>query len=50
MSNKRNCKVCGDPINMTVFGMPDDICWGCSEKEEVLITNLEFKNDKQTKR
>lgn len=37
------CKKCGDEINLTVFGMPDDICWGClkkSKKKVVLDKNI----------
>ena len=40
---KCKCKVCGDDINLTIFGMPNDICWGClqeKEKEEVLDENV----------
>lgn len=36
------CKKCGNKINLTVFGMPNDICWGClqePEKEVVLDKN-----------
>lgn len=35
------CKVCGDEINLTIFGMPEDICWRCLEdKKEVLDKNI----------
>lgn len=42
------CKVCSDEINLTIFGMPDDICLGCAQKdqkEEVLISNINIKKD-----
>ena len=38
------CKYCGDNINLKVFGLPDDMCWGCtqlSEKDRVLKINLD---------
>ena len=28
------CKVCKEDINLTIFGLPNDICWGCSQNEE----------------
>ena len=28
-----NCKVCDKNINCHVFGAPEDICWGCMNKE-----------------
>ena len=37
------CKKCGKVINMHVFGMPNDICWGClnpEEKDETLEVNI----------
>lgn len=37
------CKICKREINLTVFGAPKDICWGCLKKQEqteVLNTNL----------
>ena len=40
------CKVCGKKINLTVFGMPDDICWDCFDnegKKEVLDVNVGAK-------
>ena len=39
------CKICGEPINFSVFGMPDDICYGClrgTKKEEVLNNNVKY--------
>lgn len=38
------CKICNDEINLSIFGLPEDICWGCASKEvkkEVLDTNVE---------
>jgi len=36
------CKKCGNVINLTIFGMPDDICWGCvgNGKNEILNKNI----------
>lgn len=35
------CKKCGKKINLTVAGMPDDICWGCFQnKDEVINANV----------
>lgn len=45
------CKKCKDEINLTVFGMPNDICWDClkkSEKNVVLDKNVKkVKSDKK---
>lgn len=33
------CKICNEEINLSVFGAPDDICYGCisdSTKKEVV--------------
>ncbi len=27
------CKYCHEEINLTIYGLPDDICWGCADKE-----------------
>lgn len=38
-----NCKKCGEDITFYVFGMPDDICYGCltsKEKSEVVGINV----------
>jgi hypothetical protein len=40
------CKVCKEEINLTVFGMPNDICWGClqdEQKKEVIYENVKVK-------
>lgn len=45
MANKI-CKKCGEEINLTIFGLPEDICWGCANKEQKNITtekNLKMK-------
>lgn len=28
------CKICGEKINLVIFGCPKDICWGCLNKQE----------------
>ena len=28
------CKECGNEINLTVFGIPNDVCWGCLQEPE----------------
>jgi len=28
------CKRCGNEINLQIFGMPDDLCYGCLTIEE----------------
>ena len=43
------CKKCGEEINLIIFGMPEDICFGClskdeEEKEKVLEKNVKRKN------
>lgn len=48
------CKKCGDEINLTVFGAPNDICWDClkkSEKKVALDKNIKKlkKNKKNQK-
>ncbi len=41
----KKCKVCKETINLTIFGMPNDICWGCfQDKQEVLNKNINIKN------
>ncbi len=40
------CKKCKEEINLTVFGMSNDICWGClrdEQKKEVVNENVEVK-------
>jgi hypothetical protein len=44
------CKKCGEKINMIIFGLPDDICWGClqeEQKEIVILQNIKqvFSDD-----
>lgn len=34
------CKFCEEEINLQIWGLPDDICWSCSEQNEVVIRNL----------
>jgi len=47
------CKICNEEINLSVFGMPNNICYGCftePEKKEVLNKNLkEVKIKKKLK-
>jgi hypothetical protein len=38
------CKECGDVINLTVAGLPPNICWGCYENK-VEITQLNLRKD-----
>jgi hypothetical protein len=43
------CKKCGEEINLVIFGMPEDICYGCGtgeEKEEVAERNLKLAKKK----
>ncbi len=38
------CKICGEEINLTIFGCPEDVCWDCLNKEikgKVLDKNIE---------
>ncbi len=40
------CKKCKEEINLIVLGIPDDICWGCSNpetKDKCIDTNIELK-------
>lgn len=37
------CKKCGKEINLSFFGLPDDICYGCAtskEKDEMIEKNI----------
>lgn len=37
------CKICGKEINLEIFGMPEDVCWGCYNddlKAKLLDENL----------
>lgn len=34
-----NCKKCGNPINLHIFGMPDNICFGCYDNKNKLVEN-----------
>ena len=52
------CKRCGKEINLTIFGMPEDLCWDCLtkiEKNETLdnninlISNVDERNIKRRK-
>ncbi len=51
----KTCKICGEKINLTVFGTPDDICWGCfqklneKEKQKVLNNNIKIAKEKNDK-
>ena len=41
------CKVCNEEINLSIFGMPDDVCWGCftdDKKMEVVSKNVNNKS------
>lgn len=39
-----NCKKCGHPINLHIFGMPEDICFGCYDnKDEIVEKNIKVK-------
>jgi len=50
------CEICKEVINLTIFGMSNDICWACLEdkrKKELLDKNLtltsktiKYKNEK----
>ena len=38
------CRICKDEINLTIAGMPDDICWGCLTKEDqIKVVNKNSK-------
>lgn len=42
------CEKCGEEINLTIFGTPNDICWGCLNKDQQLIAvtnNASAKNN-----
>lgn len=47
----KKCVRCADPINLQVFGMPDDICFGCYNKkgdlgkfkDEIIEKNVKAK-------
>jgi hypothetical protein len=37
------CKICNDEINLSIFLLPKDTCYGCASKEtkkEVLNANI----------
>jgi hypothetical protein len=37
------CKLCGEEINLVIFGMSEDVCYGCTteeEKDDVAEKNL----------
>jgi hypothetical protein len=42
------CKNCGTEINLTISGLPNDICWECAnevDKRKTLSFNLsKYKN------
>ena len=43
------CKICEEEINMVVFGSPDDICWGClnrEDKDKVVGVNIKSTKTK----
>jgi len=43
------CKKCGEKINLSVWGMPNDICYGClsdGEREKVVKANIELTKKK----
>jgi len=45
---RKKCKICGEEINLFVFGKPDDICFGCltnEEKDILAKKNLELANN-----
>lgn len=42
--NQMKCSVCGEEINLTFYGTPEDICWGClfpNEKDVVVKKNID---------
>ena len=42
------CKKCGDTINLKIFGMPENICWGClNGKNNVLNKNIDEYSTKE---
>ena len=43
------CKKCGEEINLVIFGMPEDVCYGCAidkKKDEVVEKNFELAKKK----
>ena len=52
MKNKTKCKKCGKEINLVIFGMPEDLCWGCASKKEqieVIEKNIGAKHIERKK-
>ena len=44
------CKYCKEEINLTIFGMPEDTCWGCLvEKKKEKIVDKNVVEKKKTK-
>ena len=44
------CKICKEEIMMVVFGSPDDICWGCLNKEDKdKVVDVNIKVEKRKK-
>lgn len=44
------CKICQQEINMHIFGMPDDLCWGCANdqtKDQVVENQLDILKSKK---
>lgn len=38
----KKCKICGQEINLTISGMPEDVCWEClQKKDDVISENIE---------
>ena len=47
--NNKICKKCGEPINLIVFGVTDDICYGCltsKDKKDVINENINILYEK----
>ena len=43
------CKVCGEEINLVIFGMPEGVCYDCitdEEKDKVIEKNIKLVKDK----
>jgi len=42
------CRVCGNEVNLTITGLPDDLCWGCAskdDKDDVLNTAIDKRSE-----
>jgi len=43
------CKKCGEEINLVIFGMSEDVCYGCTsdeEKDKATAQNLKLAKKK----